>query len=125
MRKNDWDFAKASSEVRRLLGVAKPRPNLPVKNPEGVWYYSDDFAVARLLDPKKGKTFLQLWYDGNRWQYKLPEHLKKPNSKPLLNLGKIRSLTNGVIIVEGEKGLRIANTQKLGIARTDELSTNC
>lgn len=104
MRKNDWDFKRAAQEVERHLGIATVRPELPAKKGESVWYYSDDFAVKRLPGPEPGtKTFRACWYDGNRWQYKLPEHLKKPNSKPLLNLGKIRSLTKRVIIVEGEK----------------------
>jgi len=112
MRKNNWDFKRAAQEVERHLGIATVRPELPVKEGESVWYYNDDFAVKRQPGPAPGsKTFCQCWYDGNRWQYKLPEHFKKPNSKPLLNLGKIRSLKNRVIIVEGEKACDAA--QKL------------
>ena len=102
-RKNNWGFAKASDEVRRLLGVSKPRPDLPVSNAEAISYYGDDLAVARLPDAKSGKTFRQFWFDGNRWQSKLPPKYKKENSKPLFNLGKIRATSGWVLIVEGEK----------------------
>tara|TARA_Y100000004_G_scaffold127449_1_gene143475 strand:+ start:1288 stop:3855 length:2568 start_codon:yes stop_codon:yes gene_type:complete len=102
-RKNDWGFAKASDEVRRLLGVSEPRPDLPVSNAEAISYYGDDLAVARLPDAKSGKTFRQFWFDGNRWQSKLPPKYKKENSKPLFNLGKIRATSGWVLILEGEK----------------------
>jgi putative DNA primase/helicase len=103
MRKNNWDFKRAASEVSRHLGIAKSRPEPPVKNAEAHWYYNDDFVVARHKDRKGGKTFRQYWFNGDQWQAKLPDHYKLANSKPLLNLGKIRATTGWVLVTEGEK----------------------
>jgi putative DNA primase/helicase len=102
-RKRGWNFAKAAEEVRRYLGIIEKRPQVPVKNAETISYYGDDLAVARLPDAKTGKTFRQFWFDGNRWQSKLPPKYKQANSKPLLNLGKIRATADWVLVVEGEK----------------------
>ena len=103
MRRKGWDFKRAVSEVERFLGISKARPEPPVKNAEAHWFYNDDFVVARHKDRKGGKTFRQHWFNGSTWQAKLPDHYKLPNSKPLLNLGKIRASNSWVIVTEGEK----------------------
>lgn len=102
-RKRGWNFAKAAEEVRRHLGITEERPQLPVKNPVGQWFYGDDLAVARLADNKGGKTYRQYWFNGTNWQARLPDKYKRANSKPLLNLGKIRAMPGWVMVVEGEK----------------------
>lgn len=103
MRKNNWDFKRAASKVERHLGISKSRPDPPIKNSEAHWSYNDDFVVVRRKEPDGGKTFRQYWFNGTKWQAKLPDHYKLPNSKPLLNLGKIRATTGGVLVTEGEK----------------------
>ena len=108
MRKNNWDFKRAASEVERHLGISKPKPSIPIKNAEAVYHYSEDFVVARVPDAKTGKSFRQLWFDGNKWVYKLPDHYKKANSKPLYNLGKIRATKGWVLVTEGEKACEAA-----------------
>jgi putative DNA primase/helicase len=108
MRKNNWDFKRAASEVERHLGIAKSRPEPPVKNAEAHWYYNDDFVVARFKERDGGKTFRQYWFNGTKWQAKLPDHYKLANSKPLLNLGKVRATTGWVLVTEGEKACEAA-----------------
>ena len=103
MRRQNWDFKRAASEVERFLGIEKSRPEPPVKNAEMHWLYADDFVVARLKARNGGKTFRQYWFDGTTWQAKLPDKYKQANSKPLLYLGKIRATSNWVIVTEGEK----------------------
>lgn len=108
MRKNNWDFKRAASEVERHLGITKSRPEPPTAGAEAVYRYADDLVVIRRFDSKTGKTFRQLWFDGNKWVYKLPDHYKKANSKPLYNLGKIRATTGWVVVTEGEKACEAA-----------------
>ena len=36
MRKMNWDFKRAASEVERHLGISKPRPPMPIKNAEAI-----------------------------------------------------------------------------------------
>lgn len=108
MRKNDWDFKRAASEVERHLGIAKSRPEPPVAGAKAVYRYSDDYVVIRREDAKTGKTFRQYWFNGTKWQAKLPDHYKQANSKPLYNLGKIRATTGAVLITEGEKACEAA-----------------
>ena len=108
MRKNNWDFKRAASEVERHLGISKPKPSIPIKNAEAIYHYSEDFVVARISDQKTGKSFRQFWFDGTRWQAKLPAHYKLANSKPLLNLSKIRATTGWVVVTEGEKACQAA-----------------
>ena len=103
MRKNNWDFKRAISELERYLGIQTLRPDPPVKNAVAHWLYGDDLAVARFNDRKGGKTFRQFWFDGTAWQTKLPAHYKRDNSKPLLYLGKIRATAGWVLVTEGEK----------------------
>lgn len=103
MRRQNWDFKRAASEVQRFLGIEKSRPEPPVKNAENHWFYDDDFVVARLKGRNGGKTFRQYWFNGTSWQAKLPDHYKQSNSKPLLYLGKIRATTGWVLVTEGEK----------------------
>ena len=108
MRKNNWDFKQAASEVERHLGIAKPRPEPPTAGAEAVYRYADDYVVIRRPDSKTGKTFRQYWFDGTKWQAKLPDHYKKATSKPLYNLGKIRATTGRVVVTEGEKACEAA-----------------
>ena len=108
MRKNNWDFKRAASEVERHLGIARSRPEPPVAGAEAVYRYGDDFVVIRRKDSKTGKTFRQYWFNGTKWQAKLPDHYKLPNSKPLLNLAKIRATTGWVVVTEGEKACEAA-----------------
>ena len=108
MRKNNWDFKRAASEVERHLGISKPKPSIPIKNAEAIYHYSEDLVVARIPDAKTGKSFRQFWFNGTKWQAKLPDHYKKANSKPLYNLGKIRATTGWVVVTEGEKACEAA-----------------
>ena len=108
MRKNNWDFKRAASEVERYLGIAKARPEPPTAGAEAVYRYADDLVVIRRPDSKTGKTFRQYWFNATKWQAKLPDHYKEANSKPLYNLGKIRATTGWVVVTEGEKACEAA-----------------
>ena len=83
MRKNNWDFKRAASEVERHLGISKPRPE-PSK------MLRRSITTARILLSSRGPTrklanlFASTGSTAHKWQAKLPDHYKKANSKPLL-----------------------------------------
>jgi putative DNA primase/helicase len=95
MRKMNWEFKDAIVEVERFLGVEKKTAAAPpVKAAENVWYYSDNFLVARF----PGKRYRPFFFDGKSWK---PGAINAP--RPLLNHAKIKASTRTVIITEGEK----------------------
>jgi len=94
MRRNNWDFKEAAQRIEQHLGIAKQRPEPPIKGAENVWRYSDTFMVCRF----PGKKIRPLWWSGSRWTWAAP-----PAPRPLLNLDKLRSNPGTILIVEGEK----------------------
>ena len=94
MRRNNWDFKEAAQRIEQHLGIAKQRPEPPIKGAENVWRYSDTFMVCRFPD----KKIRPLWWSGSRWTWAAP-----PAPRPLLNLDKLRSNPGTILIVEGEK----------------------
>lgn len=100
MRKTGMTFTEALSAVNKHFGIQDSKPELKVRNAEKIWFYNDELAVARL---KGKKTYRQFYFNGEAWIYRLPDKYKRANSKPLLNLGKIRAMPGWVMVVEGEK----------------------
>ncbi len=94
MRRNDWTFKEAISQLDRHLGLTQPKPSPPIRGAESVWHYSSNFIVCRF----PGKKIRPLWWDGSAWKWKAP-----PAPRPLLNLERIRSSADPVRVTEGEK----------------------
>jgi len=100
MRKMNLEFKDAIVEVERFLGIEKKPAEPPVKGAENVWYYSDNFLVARF----PGKRYRPFLYDGRVWK---PGVINAP--RPLLNHAKIKACSKTVIITEGEKACDAAS----------------
>lgn len=102
LRKNDWTFSHAATQIRSLLNVntnqAIPAP--PTKGAENVYQYSNEFYVCRF----PGKKIRPLWYDGQKWNFKAP-----PSPRPIYNLQDLKIFPDKqVLITEGEKAATAA-----------------
>ena len=100
MRRKNWDYQAAATEVERFLGVSieKPasqsKPKPPISRAELSWSYTENFVVARF----PGKQYRPFVFDGTRWKPGVPNE-----PRPLLNLTEIKACTRTVLVVEGEK----------------------
>ena len=102
LRKNDWTFSHAATQIRSLLNVntnqAIPAP--PTKGAENVYQYSNEFYVCRF----PGKKIRPLWYDGQKWNFKAP-----PSPRPIYNCQDLKIFPDRqVLITEGEKAATAA-----------------
>lgn len=97
LRKNDWSFSHAATQIRSLLNVSTKQsiPAPPTKGAEHVYQYTNEFYVCRF----PGKKIRPLWYDGNKWNFKAP-----PSPRPIYNRQDLKIFPDRqVLIVEGEK----------------------